>query len=110
MDSLGEDLALLSVSPADGRVTTAQKLGFGLMGSELVRLAAAGRLTITAGRVTVTDPPPRQRPGLHGGLPRHAGRPRPGPALRGVRPRPARPAPPDLQRPGPAPPARRADP
>ena len=64
MDSLGEDLALLSVSPADGRVITAQKLGFGLMGSELVRLAAAGRLTITAGRVTVTDPSPGQDPAL----------------------------------------------
>ena len=31
LDSLGEDLVLLSVSPADGRVTTAQQLGFGLI-------------------------------------------------------------------------------
>jgi hypothetical protein len=73
MDSLGEDLALLSVSPADGRVTTAQKLGFGLMGSELVRLAAAGRLTITAGRVTVTDPSPCQDPALDAALASLAG-------------------------------------
>jgi hypothetical protein len=73
MDSLGEDLALLSVSPADGRVTTAQKLGFGLMGSELVRLAAAGRLTITAGRVTVTDPSPCRDPALDAALASLAG-------------------------------------
>jgi Golgi phosphoprotein 3 (GPP34) len=73
MDSLGEDLALLSVSPADGRVTTAQQLGFGLMGSELVRLAAAGRLTITAGRVTVTDPSPCQDPALDAALASLAG-------------------------------------
>ena len=73
MDSLGEDLALLSVSPADGRVTTAQKLGFGLMGSELVRLAAAGRLTVTAGRVTVTDPSPCPDPALDAALASLAG-------------------------------------
>jgi Golgi phosphoprotein 3 (GPP34) len=59
LDSLGEDLALLSVSP-DGKVTTAQQIGFGLMGSELVRLAAAGKITIAAGRVDVID----QSPGL----------------------------------------------
>ena len=68
MDSLGGDLALLSVSLADGRVTTAQKLGFGLMGSELVRLAAAGRLTVTAGRVIVTDPSPCPDPALDAAL------------------------------------------
>jgi hypothetical protein len=38
LDSLGEDLVLLSVSP-DGKMTTAHQIGFGLMGSELVRLA-----------------------------------------------------------------------
>ena len=73
LDSLGEDLVLLSVSPADGRVTTAQQLGFGLMGSELVRLAAAGRLTITAGRITVTDPSPCQDPALDAALTSLAG-------------------------------------
>jgi hypothetical protein len=73
LDALGEDLALLSVSPADGRVATAQKLGFGLMGSELVRLAAAGRLTITAGRVTVTDRSPAQDPALDAALASLAG-------------------------------------
>ena len=79
LDSLGEDLVLLSVSPADGRVTTAQQLGFGLMGSELVRLAAAGRLTITAGRVEVIDPSPGQDPLLDAALASLAG------SRRGVR-------------------------
>ena len=53
LDSLGEDLVLLSISPADGRIATAQKIGCGLMGSELVRLAAAGRITIESNRVVV---------------------------------------------------------
>jgi hypothetical protein len=51
LDSLGEDLVLLSVSP-DGKVTTAHQLGFGLMGSELVRLAAAGKIAIAAAAST----------------------------------------------------------
>ena len=42
LDSLGEDLVLLSVTPDAGWIGTAQRIGFGLMGSELVRLAAAG--------------------------------------------------------------------
>ena len=57
LDSLGEDLVLLSVSPG-GKVTTAHQIGFGLMGSELARLAAAGKITIAAGRVDVTDQSP----------------------------------------------------
>jgi hypothetical protein len=39
---LGEDLVLLSVLPGSGRIGTAQRLGFGLMGSGLVRPAGAG--------------------------------------------------------------------
>jgi Golgi phosphoprotein 3 (GPP34) len=58
LDWLGEDLVLLSVSPADGRISTAQRIGFGLMGSELVRLAASGRITIAANRVVVQDRTP----------------------------------------------------
>ena len=58
LDSLGEDLVLMSVSPTDGRIATAQKIGFGLMGSELVRLAAAGRITIESNRVVVRDRTP----------------------------------------------------
>ena len=60
LDSLGYDLVLLSLSPSDGKLTTAQRLGFGLMGSELVRLAAAGRVTIDGGRVEVIDAAPGQ--------------------------------------------------
>jgi hypothetical protein len=58
LDSLGEDLVLLSVTPDAGRIATAERIGFGLMGSELVCLAAAGRITIAANRVIVQDPAP----------------------------------------------------
>jgi hypothetical protein len=58
LDGLGEDLVLLSVSPADGRISTRQRIGFGLMGSELVRLAASGRITIAGNRVLVQDHSP----------------------------------------------------
>jgi hypothetical protein len=72
LDSLGDDLVLLSVSP-DGKITTAQQLGFALMGSELVRLAAAGRITISGGRVDVTDSSPGQDPFLDEALASLAG-------------------------------------
>jgi hypothetical protein len=39
-ETLGDDLVLLSVSPNSGRIMTKQKIGYGLMGAELVRLAA----------------------------------------------------------------------
>jgi hypothetical protein len=58
LDSLGEDLVLLSVTPDAGRIATAQRIGFGLMGSELVRLAAAGRINIAANRIIVLDSTP----------------------------------------------------
>lgn len=53
MDTLGEDLVLLSLGPDSGRVRTAQKIGYGLMGSELVRLAASGRVDVQDGRIIV---------------------------------------------------------
>lgn len=53
MDTLGEDLVLMSLGPDSGRVRTAQKIGYGLMGSELVRLAASGRVDVQAGRIIV---------------------------------------------------------
>lgn len=37
--TLGEDLLLLSIQPDDGKVATVQRIDYGLMGSELVRLA-----------------------------------------------------------------------
>ena len=51
---LGEDLVLLSLR--DGRLSNPQQIGFALMGSELVRLAAAGRITIESDRIVVADP------------------------------------------------------
>jgi hypothetical protein len=54
-DSLGEDLVLLSIKPDAGRIGTADRIGFGLMGSELVRLAVAGRIDIAANRVVVQN-------------------------------------------------------
>jgi hypothetical protein len=58
LSTLGDDLVLLSVRPDDGRIATAELIGIGLMGSELVRLAAAGRVDIVRGRIVVTDPAP----------------------------------------------------
>src|SRR5262249_912962 len=58
MDTLGEDLVLLSIRPEKGFVATIQRVGFGLMGSELVRLAAAGRIDIQNGRILVLDQAP----------------------------------------------------
>ena len=51
MDNLGDDLVLLSLNPGTGRVRTSQKIGYGLMGSELVRLVAANRIGISGGRL-----------------------------------------------------------
>src|SRR5712691_6601616 len=58
MDSLGEDLVLLSVRPEKGTVATAERISFGLMGSELVRLAATGRIDIQRGRILVLSQVP----------------------------------------------------
>jgi pyruvate/2-oxoglutarate dehydrogenase complex dihydrolipoamide acyltransferase (E2) component len=55
MDSLGEDLILLSIRPEKGTLATIQRIGFGLMGSELVRLAATGRIDIQKGRILVLN-------------------------------------------------------
>ena len=41
MESLGEDLVLLSIRPGKARIGNADKIDFGLMGSELVRPAGA---------------------------------------------------------------------
>jgi hypothetical protein len=53
---LGEDLILLSVRPRDGKIMTARRIDYGLMGAELIRLAAAGRIEVAAGRIVVADP------------------------------------------------------
>lgn len=58
VDTLGEDLVLLSLGPRSGRVANAQKLGYGLMGSELVRLVAMGRVGIQSGRLVLLNAAP----------------------------------------------------
>jgi hypothetical protein len=55
VQTLGEDLVLLSINPRSGRLGNATQLRFGLMGSELVRLAASRRVDITDGRIVVLD-------------------------------------------------------
>jgi hypothetical protein len=57
MDELGDDLLLLAASP-DGTLAISAKLRFGLAGSELVRLAAAGRVDIERGRIMVLGTAP----------------------------------------------------
>ena len=56
--ALGEDLFLLSIRPRDGKLMTRGRIDLGLMGSELVRLAAAGRAGIAEGRIAVLDHTP----------------------------------------------------
>jgi hypothetical protein len=53
--ALGEDLFLLSIRARDGKLMTRRRIDSALMGSELVRLAAAGRASITEGRIVVRD-------------------------------------------------------
>ena len=53
--ALGEDLFVLSIRRRDGKLLTRGRIDLGLMGSELVRLAAAGRVRITEGRIEVVD-------------------------------------------------------
>jgi hypothetical protein len=68
MDTLGEDLVLLSLDPGSGRVRTAQKIGYGLMGSELVRLAAGGRVDVEDERLVVRSSAPTGDAGLDAAL------------------------------------------
>src|SRR6266516_1865034 len=55
MESLGEDLLLLSIRPDRGRIGNADKIDYGLMGAELVRLAALGRVEVADERIAVAD-------------------------------------------------------
>jgi hypothetical protein len=54
--TLGADLLLLSIRPRDGKLMTARRIAHGLMGSELIRLAAIGRIDIAGNRIVVRDP------------------------------------------------------
>jgi hypothetical protein len=57
METLGDDLVLLSIRP-NGVIATAARLRFGVSGSELVRLAALRRVTIEGRRIVVLDAAP----------------------------------------------------
>jgi Golgi phosphoprotein 3 (GPP34) len=67
LDALGEDLLLLAIKP-NGTVGSAAKIDYGLMGSELVRLAAAGRVDIVGDRIIVHSADPTGDPELDGAL------------------------------------------
>ena len=49
---------LLAIQPDQGTIAARQRLPYGLRGSELVRLAASGRVEITSGRIVVLDASP----------------------------------------------------
>ena len=75
METLGNDLILLSIRPS-GVIGTAAKLGFGLSGSELVRLTALGRVEVEGGQIVIHDEAPtgdvlldEALKSMHGGLP-----------------------------------------
>jgi Golgi phosphoprotein 3 (GPP34) len=53
--TLGEDLLLLSIRPDQGNIATLHQIDYGLMGAELVRLAALGRIDIADNRIVVQD-------------------------------------------------------
>jgi len=55
LTALGEDLFLLSIRARDRKLMTRRRIDPALMGAELVRLAAAGRASIAAGRIVVRD-------------------------------------------------------
>lgn len=77
MDALGEDLVLLSIRPDNGTIATKSRLGYGLRGSELVRLAASGRVGITGDRIVVLDTQPTGDEQLDAALASLAGARRP---------------------------------
>lgn len=54
METLGEDLALLSVG-SNGKIQQPHRLAIALAGSELVRLAARGQAEVADGRIVVRD-------------------------------------------------------
>jgi hypothetical protein len=56
--TLGDDLVLLSVWQGGGKLPAPAETAVGLMGSELVRLAAGGRIDIVSGRISVIDAAP----------------------------------------------------
>jgi uncharacterized membrane protein YgcG len=62
MDTLGEDLLLLLIGPQDGLINNVRRINFGLAGSEVVRLAACGRIDIVRDEIVVRDQAPTGDP------------------------------------------------
>lgn len=58
VDWLGEDLLLLALDAGRGRLGRTYMISYGLMGAELVRLAACGRVDIVDDQVVVRCPAP----------------------------------------------------
>ncbi len=77
MRTLGDDLVLLALNPRSGRLANADRVRFGLMGAELVRLAADRRVDIADDRIVVLDASPAGDPELDAALASLAQAPRP---------------------------------
>jgi len=58
VDWLGEDLLLLALDAGRGRPGRIETISYGLMGAELVRLAACGRIDLVDDQVVAKDPAP----------------------------------------------------
>src|SRR5262249_47663772 len=58
VDWLSEDLLLLALDAGRGRLGRTYMIRYGLMGTELVRLAACGRIDIVDDQVVVRSPAP----------------------------------------------------
>src|SRR5262249_53672058 len=58
VDWLGEDLLLLALDAGRGRPGRIETISYGLMGAELVRLAACGRIDLADDQVVAKDPAP----------------------------------------------------
>ena len=58
LSGLGEDLLLLSFRPSDGSIVTAASINYGLMGSELIRLTALGRVNVDDRQIAVLNQTP----------------------------------------------------
>jgi Golgi phosphoprotein 3 (GPP34) len=58
MGSLGEDLLLVAIDPSNGVLRCRGDIQYGLMGAELVELAAAGLVELAADRISVVQPVP----------------------------------------------------
>jgi hypothetical protein len=58
VDLISEDLLLLALDAGRGRLGRTFLISYGLMGAELVRLAASGRIDIVDDQIVVTSPAP----------------------------------------------------